>query len=254
MIVDRPQEKRKVLPKKGFAEVAYAYDVAGRLGRAFLMHNYRADLAKWQTADPIGYPDGWNPLAYCNNDVTRNVDFLGGYQIDDIKPAPGFNTLPEELVKFTMAGFAVRYERRGFDLYPGETRSRAFIEGSLYLKFSTNLYDEYWGKFRDEEDVEIWGLYDCIVSIRKATVLSEIARYTGEIGEIGGWLGVFLKTNPWYDASMAVATAVGRLESVMMDEQSVNLGQIYRLDSINTNITKTYDDFLFRRYRQEIIE
>ena len=30
------------------------------LGHAFWMRNYRAGLAKWQTADPMGYPDGWN--------------------------------------------------------------------------------------------------------------------------------------------------------------------------------------------------
>ena len=50
--------------------------VAG-LGHAFLMRNYRADLAKWQTADPMGYPDGWNALVYCNNGVSDNVDFIG---------------------------------------------------------------------------------------------------------------------------------------------------------------------------------
>jgi len=27
------------------------------LDHAFLMRNYRAGLAKWQTADPMGYPD-----------------------------------------------------------------------------------------------------------------------------------------------------------------------------------------------------
>ena len=47
------------------------------LGHAFLMRNYRASLAKWQTADPMGYPDGWNQLAYCNNGVTWAVDYLG---------------------------------------------------------------------------------------------------------------------------------------------------------------------------------
>jgi len=47
------------------------------LGHAFLMRNYRAGLAKWQTADPMGYPDGWNQLAYCNNWVTGAVDLLG---------------------------------------------------------------------------------------------------------------------------------------------------------------------------------
>ena len=48
------------------------------LGRAFLMRNYRADLAKWQTADPLGYPDGWNPFAYCKLSPTVYVDYAGG--------------------------------------------------------------------------------------------------------------------------------------------------------------------------------
>ena len=47
------------------------------LGHAFLMRNYRAGLAKWQSADPMGYPDGWNQLAYCNNGVTSAVDLWG---------------------------------------------------------------------------------------------------------------------------------------------------------------------------------
>ena len=51
-------------------------EVAG-LGYAFLMRNYRAGLSKWQTADPLGYPDGWNQLAYCNNGVTSSVDLWG---------------------------------------------------------------------------------------------------------------------------------------------------------------------------------
>ena len=47
----------------------------------FLCRNYRADLAKWQTADPLGYPDGWNQLAYCGNEVTRFVDLEGACKI-----------------------------------------------------------------------------------------------------------------------------------------------------------------------------
>ena len=47
------------------------------LGRVFLYRNYRSDLAKWQTADPLGYPDGWNQLAYCGNGVTGAVDLFG---------------------------------------------------------------------------------------------------------------------------------------------------------------------------------
>ena len=55
-------------------------EVAG-LGHAFLFRNYRAGLAKWQTADPLGYPDGWNSLAYCGNESSENVDFMGGLRI-----------------------------------------------------------------------------------------------------------------------------------------------------------------------------
>ena len=53
----------------------------GELGYAFLFRNYRANLGKWQTADPMGYPDGWNNLAYVNNNVTKYIDFLGGYKL-----------------------------------------------------------------------------------------------------------------------------------------------------------------------------
>ena len=49
------------------------------LGHTFLMRNYRAALAKWQTADPLGYPDGWNQLAYCGNDVIKCIDLIGGW-------------------------------------------------------------------------------------------------------------------------------------------------------------------------------
>ena len=50
--------------------------VAG-LGHAFLFRNYRAGLAKWQTSDPLGYPDGWNQLTYCGNDAAGAVDLFG---------------------------------------------------------------------------------------------------------------------------------------------------------------------------------
>ncbi len=47
------------------------------MGYAFLFRNYRADVGKWQTADPLGYPDGWNNLAYCGNNGTNALDPLG---------------------------------------------------------------------------------------------------------------------------------------------------------------------------------
>ena len=51
------------------------------LGYAFLFRNYRADIGKWLTQDLIGYPDGWNNFAYCNNDILINIDPNGAWTI-----------------------------------------------------------------------------------------------------------------------------------------------------------------------------
>ena len=47
------------------------------IGYAFLFRSYRPELAKWQTSDPLGYPDGFNNFAYGNNQVVNGVDTLG---------------------------------------------------------------------------------------------------------------------------------------------------------------------------------
>jgi len=66
------------------------------LGHAFLMRNYRAGLAKWQTADPMGYPDGWNQLAYCNNGVTSAVDLWGCVDINLFEPGTSIYDMAED--------------------------------------------------------------------------------------------------------------------------------------------------------------
>jgi RHS repeat-associated protein len=47
------------------------------LGYSFLFRDYNPNQGKWTTTDPLGYPDGWNNLAYCNNGVTDVIDFIG---------------------------------------------------------------------------------------------------------------------------------------------------------------------------------
>ncbi len=47
------------------------------IGYAFLFRNYRAETGKWMSSDPLGYPDGWNNLAYCGNAATSGLDPLG---------------------------------------------------------------------------------------------------------------------------------------------------------------------------------
>ena len=54
------------------------------LGYSFLFRNYDSSLGKWSTADPLGYPDGWNNFAYCNNWCSYSYDILGTWLgIDD---------------------------------------------------------------------------------------------------------------------------------------------------------------------------
>ena len=52
--------------------------LVGELGYTFLFRNYRPEQGKWQTSDPLGYPDGWNNFAYVNNGVIYRYDLLGG--------------------------------------------------------------------------------------------------------------------------------------------------------------------------------
>ena len=54
----------------------------GELGYAFLFRNYRPGLGKWQTSDPLGYPDGWNNLAYVNNGVIEYIDQEGAWALE----------------------------------------------------------------------------------------------------------------------------------------------------------------------------
>ncbi len=54
------------------------------LGYVFLLRNYRADMGKWLTQDLIGYPDGWNNFAYCNNSILSCIDLYGAAGINYI--------------------------------------------------------------------------------------------------------------------------------------------------------------------------
>ena len=47
------------------------------LGYSFLFRDYAPAIGKWTTTDPLGYPDGWNNLAYVNNGVTMAIDRMG---------------------------------------------------------------------------------------------------------------------------------------------------------------------------------
>ena len=56
------------------------------LGYSFLFRDYNPNQGKWTNTDPLGYPDGWNNLAYCNNEVITAIDKQGTdiYHVTDI--------------------------------------------------------------------------------------------------------------------------------------------------------------------------
>ena len=59
------------------------------LGYSFLFRDYNPNQGKWTTSDPLGYPDGWNNLAYCGNGVTSAVDLWGCIALSDISSDAG---------------------------------------------------------------------------------------------------------------------------------------------------------------------
>ena len=63
------------------------------LGYAFLFRDYNPNQGKWTTTDPLGYPDGWNNLAYCNNGVIDAIDWFGGWKIE-LRNRTVFSPLP----------------------------------------------------------------------------------------------------------------------------------------------------------------
>ena len=53
------------------------------LGYSFLFRDYNPNQGKWTTTDPLGYPDGWNNLAYCKNKAIYTIDLYGGWTEGD---------------------------------------------------------------------------------------------------------------------------------------------------------------------------
>ena len=51
------------------------------LGYSFLFRDYNPNQGKWTTSDPLGYPDGWNNLAYCGNSIIDTFDLYGAKEV-----------------------------------------------------------------------------------------------------------------------------------------------------------------------------
>ncbi len=114
------------------------------LGRVFLYRNYRADLAKWQTADPLGYPDGWNQLAYCGSGVTEYVDLYGALQVvcNDINDMGAAKGLAEMLKPILGPKGEFSFAYGGYEL----------IDGELVVHLNVGLFFDT--RYKRSEDFE----------------------------------------------------------------------------------------------------
>jgi hypothetical protein len=144
------------------------------------MRNYRAGLAKWQTADPMGYPDGWNQLAYCNNSVIRNVDLMG--------------------CAYDPAGLT---QNELEELYVA-LHSYLALADSWFGDISAYAFNQFWLKLFFTRYVE--GLGDCNLSsqaIEDTTVYKAIERFARNslkrgVVNIPNYHGIF--SGEWYYA------------------------------------------------------
>ena len=189
------------------------------LGHAFLLRNYRAGLGKWLTADPLGYPDGWNQLAYCGNGVMSAVDYIGGAT----EPMPGYENIPNEILDGTANGGTVSYKFAGFDTQSKFDHTE--ITGWFYVGI------ELWAICVDYDRQKVWKILDVEMTFSTPTLLSKLAGKTGTVGELGGWLSAFLSRIPGIGFASTIASAIGKLEDDFADEVSEYLGQVRQLVS-----------------------
>ncbi len=144
------------------------------IGYAFLFRSYRPELAKWtpnfdrnfefvrseseaeqtKTADPLGYPDGFNNFAYVNNGVTGCIDFLGYVLVEliDNDAVGGLgHALPIAVIKNSDGGYtATGYDYGGLssggssvDIHSenGKSESEVMKKILQYYDSNGNKYD-----------------------------------------------------------------------------------------------------------------
>ncbi|HJH05192.1 MAG TPA: hypothetical protein K8W19_14390, partial [Victivallis vadensis] len=129
------------------------------LGYSFLFRNYRADLGKWQTTDPLGYPDGWNNLAYVNNGVTMAIDWMGGCTVIDglfcdvvkRETSPGIEVFAKTIFDyvFTCGGSAEVDIKKRRTFSGSLALPLEFMGSGLNPTFSWSFDEEVTSKFKN---------------------------------------------------------------------------------------------------------
>lgn len=131
------------------------------LGYTFLLRNYRADMGKWLSQDLIGYPDGWNNFAYCNNQIISLIDLYGAYL--DVRKNEAYGTvikseiigtrkISEDSTSITYEDIYQIYYLEKYDYYNVEKCSdilsgisSGFYDVSIFAGVATVIYSRVPG-------------------------------------------------------------------------------------------------------------
>ena len=201
------------------------------LGHAFWMRNYRAGLAKWQTADPMGYPDGWNQLAYCGNGVTSGVDLWGCFTPDsvavyEIKEEMN-NKQREDMTK------ATNEKINALARELGTLRMDKMLVDGFWSVVETGLNKQYgdweYGIFKKWRDVT-WQDKEQYFEIYKMSWVfpkSSFQLWVDDMGNllgVAGLLGLFVSGGAVVSAITVASGAIVAYNIVFNKETTIKLG------------------------------
>ena len=218
------------------------------LGHAFLMRNYRAGLAKWQTADPMGYPDGWNQLAYCGNGVTSAVDLwgcernVGDIEYIDMNPDEYFALLG-------LGGKALPLEREGFDSeWLGAGRSHIEIQGSRHSAVANGI-ETTWAMFADYENFARWSVYFVSVEFTAENFRSRLCSLAESGGKITDAICKVLlvfgvPASVEVKVGAKISSIIGSLEDLMKDRVTIGLGRYKVCDELYEKCCRKYEEIV----------
>ena len=151
------------------------------------MRNYRADLAKWQTADPLGYPDGWNQLAYCENGVICNADILGASTVLVCDLASG--RVINNVGQLTIRGNVVNQtgdQNRSHQIATSYTKTSDYkLTMYIYLAINVNgLESARWasGSIAEYTDHQGSEFDSTLTSVKEAIVAHELGHASYVLG------------------------------------------------------------------------
>ena len=205
------------------------------LGYAFLFRNYRAGLGKWLSADPLGYPDGWNQTAYCRNEVIGYVDIWGCAEkpIGTIEPYDNPNIM-NEIASVTLHGGTVSYDTEGYDII-----DRLDSEDLLYLFHKPH---ELWGHYKQIWYLETWKIINVTATFTKETIISTLLKYVGNAGEAAAIIALFTKFTA-LGTGATIAQLIAAFQESTQTTYSTQLGKIKELIDSKRHI-EYFDKFI----------